>query len=121
MTISFRELEDNLKAIIANIPNAVDNILEETSKTVETKAKEDCPKASGALADSITSTVKGNTAYITAGNATIDYAVKVHEDLSVHHSNGGAKFIERNLNQMASDGPGSFKQIIADEILSKLK
>ena len=34
------------------------------------------------------------------GEATTDYAVKVHEDLQAHHTAGQAKFLERPANAL---------------------
>jgi hypothetical protein len=35
---------------------------------------------------------------------TASYAVRVHEDLEVHHRNGQAKFLEQPVRQMSNDG-----------------
>ena len=48
----------------------------------------------------------------TTGEATTDYAVKVHEDLNVHHNTGQAKFLEIPARALASKFNANMKRRI---------
>lgn len=66
-------------------------ILSEVKEIFE-QSQEDVPRQSGELADSgrIVQTSTGARIEYTA-----DYAGRIHEDLTLHHPNGMAKFVER--------------------------
>lgn len=63
-------------------------------------AKARCPVDTGALAGSIYAAIYGELVEIGFGGPADKYAVRVHEDLSMRHPNGGeAKFLTRAMDQ----------------------
>jgi hypothetical protein len=88
---------------------------------VVAKSKDDCPVDTGDLKRSIRGEVHGEESIIMAGDAGVGYAVQVHEDLNAHHDVGKAKFIQDNINALASDGPGNMAQVLANNLLAGLQ
>lgn len=87
---------------IANteLPNAIQSVLDGVIQKIFQRSKELVPVRTGALRDSavVESGIRGGmpTANITYGGGSVDYALKVHEDLDMQHPNGGqAKYLEQ--------------------------
>ena len=82
------------------LPRAIQGALDSVIQRIFQRSKELVPVRTGALRDSavIESGIRGGmpTANITYGGGSVDYALKVHEDLSMRHPNGGqAKYLEQ--------------------------
>lgn len=87
---------------IANteLPNVIQSVLDGVIQKIFQRSKELVPVRTGALRDSavVESGIRGGmpTANITYGGGSVDYALKVHEDLDMQHPNGGqAKYLEQ--------------------------
>lgn len=95
-----------LKKLREQFPDKVAAALYQEAQVEAKECKRLCPVDTGALRASIH--VEGPfrdgraiSAKIVAGDASIDYALVVHEDLEAIHKNGEAKFIERPLDESA--------------------
>ena len=119
-TVDTSQVSAKLNQIAAQVPGMVDEFLKNVAAQIVKKSQDDFPLDTGSLRKSIVAKVEGNTAIISAGNESVNYAATVHENLSARHPVGGAKFIEKNINLLASDGPDNFAQTIANNLLKRL-
>jgi hypothetical protein len=97
MLLSFRRLKGTTKDVLADALMAELEI--EKSEVLKLT-----PRDTGALRESIRIVgpeFKGNTvsAYIVAGDESVDYALYVHEDPDAYHPVGQWKYIEEPLMQ----------------------
>lgn len=68
--------------------------LRQEAETIMTEAKRQTPVKSGALKESGKVTEDGGVLTLSFGNASVTYAVYVHENLRARHRVGNAKFLE---------------------------
>jgi len=100
------EMSGRLKRMAATVPDQVERALFQEAQIEMTESKRRCPVATGALKGSGTvfrPERNGRTVSVTLayGGVAAPYAIYVHEDLSAHHPNGEAKFLESVLLESA--------------------
>jgi hypothetical protein len=101
MRLDTREVERNLARAAARMQAAEQAAVKTSLEAVKTKAQAYTPVQSGVLRASAEvgpvevarDTVTGSVAF------TAPYALAVHEDLAASHATGGAKFLERALQE----------------------
>ena len=91
----------NLEKAKEGIPEVVQKVFEDNAQIIYENSQPLVPVLTGRLRDSgevLTKDPEGREemyASISYGGGLVDYAVKVHEDLQMHHPHGGqAKFLE---------------------------
>ena len=94
--------------------NAVNNVgitegLKNAGEMLLPIIKEDTPKQTGALAESITAEVVGDSLIIGSDK---DYALEIHENAMLQHKNGESHFISNPIYEHIDD----INQIIANGI-----
>lgn len=117
------EFKANIAKFLGNIAVMKENYLKKLALGVVKMAKDDTPVDTGDLKRSIRGEmISDSEVLIIAGDGSVDYAIKVHEDMGANHPNGGkAKYIEDNINALASDGPQNMANILAKNILKDIK
>lgn len=104
-TTGFDKLDSSLQNIINNIKDATMDQLHCVAEEIMSNSQSEVPIDTKALiksgfiveeGDSIIAGYGGPNAKINpkTGIPTEEYALRVHEDLSVHHTSGKAKFLE---------------------------
>lgn len=92
MVIAMPEMTVNIKSNLPEVQNATDEAilraLEKCGLVAERYAKKSCPVDTGALRNSITHTVDGNTAYI---GTNMEYAPYIEFGTGIHAEEGGRK------------------------------
>lgn len=93
---------NRLRAMARDFPLTVARAMREEAEIEMTEAKKRTPVKTGALRASGTVVGpehEGSDVVVRMhfGNASVDYAFKVHEDLESFHRNGQAKFLESVL------------------------
>lgn len=129
VNISFKgqnELERALKGLEAKIPGAVGAALRAEAEIEMTEAKARTPVDTGALRGSgrvsgpDIETSAGGSADVTVklefGNASVDYAFEVHENLEAFHKVGQAKYLESVLTESAPHLPARIAKRIGDAL-----
>jgi hypothetical protein len=96
----------NLTKLQAFSPDEFARAIYQEAQIEATECKRRTPVDTGALRASIVvedpkREGRKISVAIVAGGPSVDYALKVHEDLEAFHSNGEAKFIERPLRESA--------------------
>jgi hypothetical protein len=90
--------------IKANAPVLVANALYQGSEIIMTRAKKKTPVDTGFLRSTGSvdpPEVRKGRAFVNLGFEAF-YALYVHEDLTAHHNNGEAKFLEKASNESAA-------------------
>jgi hypothetical protein len=105
---------DQLIANVKNLANkssdAALRALREESEVIMTEAKNLTPVDTGALRGSgrVTATKEPGgalSAQLMFGNASVDYALIVHENTTAHHDVGQSKYLEEPLNRSLPNLP----------------
>jgi len=87
----------------------LDGVEEWARADVMPTAKENCPVDHGNMRDSHTTQRKGKTVTVGVGGSSAPYALKQHEDMSLRHTVGEAKWLENAYNSMLPRLPGKIK------------
>lgn len=103
----WRGLDDffrNVEASFDDTLHALEGATFEKANTIMTDSKKLVPVDTGALKNSgfaENPVVSGKlvTVKIGFGGVAVPYAIKVHEDLTAHHTVGQAKYLEEPLNE----------------------
>lgn len=106
----FDQLKANLQAYIRDIPDATMDQLHEVASHIMINSQDEVPKDTKALVKSGFIVEEGNSIIAGYGGPntkinpktgilTEEYALRVHEDLSVNHPVGKAKFLEDPFNE----------------------
>lgn len=109
-TTGFDKLDSSLQNIINNIKDATMDQLHSVAVEIMNNSQDEVPIDTKALiksgfiveeGDSIIAGYGGPNAKINpkTGIPTEEYALRVHEDLSMHHTIGKAKFLEDPFNE----------------------
>lgn len=109
-TTGFDKLDSSLQNIINNIKDATMDQLHSVAVEIMNNSQDEVPIDTKALiksgfiveeGDSIIAGYGGPNAKINpkTGIPTEEYALRVHEDLSMHHDTGKAKFLEDPFNE----------------------
>lgn len=112
-------VKKRLAELFAKAPGAVASAMYQEGLAVDAAALRKMPVDSGRMRAShyVSPPEKaGDTVVVEIGVGT-EYAVFVHEDTSKHHPVGGAKFLERALNERAS----GFAERLAKRAAANLK
>ena len=124
----FEKLEANLKAYMQDIPDATMDQLHEVASHIMINSQDEVPIDTKALIKSGFIVEEGNSIIAGYGgpNAKInpktgilteEYALKVHEDLSVNHPVGKAKFLEDPFNEAVQN----LDELLINPLKSKFK
>ncbi len=95
-----------------------DKVIEQVLSGVEewarapvlTQCKEECPTDKGIMKGSLTVVREDNVVYIGGGGPAKDYIYRQHQDMTLNHPVGKAKFITDPVNDNAPDLPDYIKK-----------
>lgn len=124
----FEKLEANLKAYMQDIPDATMDQLHEVASHIMINSQDEVPIDTKALIKSGFIVEEGNSIIAGYGGPntkinpktgilTEEYALKVHEDLSVNHPVGKAKFLEDPFNEAVQN----LDELLINPLKSKFK
>ena len=124
----FEQLEANLKAYMQDIPDATMDQLHEVASHIMINSQDEVPIDTKALIKSGFIVEEGNSIIAGYGGPntkinpktgilTEEYALKVHEDLSVNHPVGKAKFLEDPFNEAVQN----LDELLINPLKSKFK
>ena len=124
----FEKLEANLKAYMQDIPDATMDQLHEVASNIMINSQDEVPIDTKALIQSGFIVEEGNSIIAGYGGPntkinpktgilTEEYALKVHEDLSVNHPVGKAKFLEDPFNEAVQN----LDELLINPLKSKFK
>lgn len=106
-----KELQGNIQRQIIRVRREAKRVVLSEAEEIMLLSLAEVPRGSGALADSafIEPDAEGNVDFgyggpnvqinPNNGKSTEDYMVRVHEDLSIDHLSGKAKFLEDPINK----------------------
>ena len=124
----FEKLEANLKVYMQDIPDATMDQLHEVASNIMINSQDEVPIDTKALIKSGFIVEEGNSIIAGYGEPntkinpktgilTEEYALKVHEDLSVNHPVGKAKFLEDPFNEAVQN----LDELLINPLKSKFK
>ena len=124
----FEKLEANLKAYMQDIPDATMDQLHDVASNIMINSQDEVPIDTKALIKSGFIVEEGNSIIAgyggpntkinpKTGTLTEEYALKVHEDLSVNHPVGKAKFLEDPFNEAVQN----LDELLINPLKSKFK
>ena len=127
MTFDIKDFDNKVQGAISTIGFGVKSILKEDAEAIMEDSKAMCPEDTGALIQSAFVELtkdrlaspeysfgyKGDTLNPKTGEFSGTYAVKVHEDLTVYHEKGEAKFLEKAVLKHAAKYQASLSKKLA--------
>ena len=124
----FEKLEANLKAYMQDIPDATMDQLHDVASNIMINSQDEVPIDTKALIKSGFIVEEGNSIIagyggpntkinLKTGILTEEYALRVHEDLSVNHPVGKAKFLEDPFNEAVQN----LDELLINPLKSKFK
>ena len=121
MIVGADQLQRTLRALAGAAPGIAAGALYREAERIMTAAKRLTPVLSGSLKSSgqvVPPAMRGTAVSVTMGfgNAAVNYAVHVHENLQARHLNGQAKFLEQPLNEARSGMDARLAEDVRREI-----